>query len=61
MSAEFLAAQEVKFWMHPEFSMAPFCKVRDTILNCGLSPAGRRPVVCIDEAQVFFSNLQMAS
>ena len=54
MSAEFLAAQEVKFWMHPEFSMAPFCKVRDTILNCGLSPAGRRPVVCIDEAQVFF-------
>ena len=34
-----------------------FSKVRDTLLNCGLSPAGRRPLVCIDECQVNFDSL----
>ena len=59
MSVEFLASNEVKCRCHPPMNCTVpkwvkfnFVKVRDTLLNCGLSPAGRRPLVCIDECQV---------
>ena len=55
MSVEFLASNEVKCRCHPPMNCTVpkwvkfnFVKVRDTLLNCGLSPAGRRPLVCID-------------
>ena len=64
MSVEFLASNEVKCRCHPPMNCTVpkwvkfnFVKVRDTLLNCGLSPAGRRPLVCIDECQVNLDSL----
>ena len=52
MSGEFLASNEVKCQCHPPINCTAaiyvkikFPKVRDTLLNCGLFPAGRRPLV----------------
>ena len=30
-------------------------KVRDVLLNCGLAPIGKRPLVVIDECQVLYN------
>ena len=54
VSPEFLASTQVllKCLQSSNKIQNPISKVRDILLNCGLAPNGKRPVVAIDECQV---------
>ena len=51
-SVEFLADSQVGGVDDPICQLFNFSQVRNVILKNRLSPAGTRPIVCIDEAQV---------
>ena len=52
VAPEFLASTEVLIEVPPRSFQKPTSKVRDVLLNCGLAPSGKRPLVVIDECQV---------
>ena len=54
-SVEFLADSQVGGVHDPICQLFNFSQVRKVIMKNRLSPAGTRPIVCIDEAQVLLS------